>query len=317
MKKLLALGIALVMVMTMTAAVFAAVTIVGDYTLTYDFNAQKDKNEVNLDFSGKNNDVVSWLVRTKFTDAKTFTVPTGITVIINSLWMNEAYFTIKQSYGSFQLGMWEIKSYNTSILDNGEATFGKLKSMLSVGYTAPQFFAGFIGKVVYMRDNNAASDNDGKIANADGAYMITLGYAAPSKKWGFDYNIVDTNMNSTDGVSAPPVHWTPVPTQEAGYALNAFVYPLDNLRLYVHAGHNNESGVGFDRMIGGAYLSFGKWFTQAEYNFEEIAPAFNMYGYKLGYNFSNSVSAEWRHSDKASAATNMGAQELRIFLKFK
>jgi hypothetical protein len=313
MKKLLALGIALVMVMTMTAAVFAAVTVVGDYTLTYDFNAQKDKNEVNFDFSGKNNDVVSWMVRTKLTDKNMKYAG------VQDLWMNEAYFTIKQSYGTFQLGMWEVKTYNTSILDNGDSTFGKLKGLLTVGYTAPQFFAGFIGKVVYFRDNNGPSpassttENDAKIPNADGAYVITLGYAAPSKKWGFDYNIVDTNMNylTVGG------EWIYEADQDAGYALNIFVYPLDNLRLYAHIGQNSECYAGaaeYERMIGGAYISFGKWFAQGEYNFEEIN-TFNAYGYKLGYNFTNSITAEWRHSDKSLGS--MGAQELRIMLKFK
>jgi hypothetical protein len=316
MKKLLALGIALVMVMTMTAAVSAAITIVGDYTISYNFNTQKDNNEINLDYSGKNNDVVSWLVRTKLTDV------TGTTFY--DTWVNEGYFTIKQSYGTFQIGMWEIKTYNLSLLDNADATFGKLKSFMTVGYTAPQFFAGFIGKIVYMRDNNAASENDAKIANADGAYVITLGYAAPSKKWGFDYNIVDTNMDYVT-VTAD---WSPVPAQDAGYAFNIFVYPLDNLRIYAHTGTNSEysNGADVNRMIAGAYLSFGKWFAQAEFNFEHywvsstLETTFNPYGYKLGYNFSNSISAEWRHKDTKTGAlgvNDIGGQELRIFLKFK
>lgn len=310
MKKLLALGISLVMVLTMAASVLAAVGIVGDYTMTYDFNGEKDKNEINIDWSGKNNDVVSWLIRSKLTDK-------GAAGGVQNLWMNEGYITIKQSYGNFQVGMWEIKTYNTSILDNGDATFGKMKGLLTLGYTAPQFFDGFIGKVVYLRDNGTASEQDAKIASADGAYVITLGYAAPSKKWGFDYNIVDTNMNAP----CDDLEWVRVPAQEAGYALNAFVYPFDNLRLYMHLGTNNEaaSGVELNRAIGGVYFSFGKAFAQFEYNFEGITATddFNTYGYKLGYNWSNSITTEWRHSDKASSATNMGAQELRIIMKFK
>jgi hypothetical protein len=35
----------------------------------------------------------------------------------------------------------------------------------------------------------------------------------------------------------------------------------------------------------------------------------------MGWNWSNSVTTEWRHNDKS--ITNIGSQELRLLLKFK
>lgn len=302
MKKLLVVLLATAMVLTLTVASMAAVTISGNVTTQIDFNATtvsttKEKASIEdnqLNFQDVVNDKLTYNLNLKYRNDKGYTQSAALKSQA-PLWANEFYADMKTSFGGLRVGMWEVRFYTTQIFDTMDQTFGKFKSPTTIMWTAPTFVDGVILKTVYMRTNNTTGDWDASWsasgwptadngANGDGAYFVTLGYAADN--WGITYNYIQdqSNLNGLGG------------TGKAGYMINVFAQPMDNLKVYADLGQNNDKLVpatgSFKKSIVGAQLNVGQWYGIYEYNFEKTTSAagtFNQYGHIVGYKFNNST----------------------------
>ncbi|MGE5605248.1 MAG: hypothetical protein ACM3YE_06095 [Bacteroidota bacterium] len=310
MKKLLVVLMAAVMVLSMAAVSMAAVTVSGDATFTKDFDKDLDKDatnsdkyDINIFFKNQINDTVDWTLRFNAAekwadDAETVNVP----------WTREAYANVKLGEGKLTFGMWEVKPYTSIgiLADNADSAIGRLKAPLTVGYTSPELFPGFKAGLVYFIDGNkVAKEYDTAHSFEDGAYVLSLSYKAGMVAADLFY--VDLALDN----------------QEAGYALNAKVNPVDGLTLGLNYGERpGAKNAQTEVMIVEAEYEVNKFYVGYAMDLEDgknsLRPDDARTAYRFGYTFANGIGVEYRSKDKdVKAAGKMEpSQELRIKVKF-
>jgi len=313
MKKLLVLVLGAAMLMVFAASAIAAPpAISGDYTLTYDFKGTVDKGEFNLIFSGKMNDEVTYLVR-YMVDDKLASGTCGLVVP----WMRESYIGLKKSYGKFQFGLWEVKSYSalTGYFENDSALFGRFKAPFTVGFTTNTFFDYFTFAAVYFRDRANERQWVNREAFGDGSYMLTLAFKGSIIK--ADYNYIFLSNEYKSGTAY---------VDEFGYTFNISAQLTDWLSVGLYTGLNQQVAQEMKAMIANISFKWGKWSGSFARDFEDGIDAFGgvatdtdpRWGWALQYSFSNALALEYRLRDQlGSTGSNSDKAELRLKLSWK
>jgi len=315
MKKLLVLFLGAAMLLAFTASAIAAPpAITGSYTLTYDFKGTTDKGEFDLKFAGKMNDEVSYTLRYMVDDKL---ASGGSSIVVP--WMREAFIDMKKSYGKFQFGLFEVKTFSalTGYFENDSALFGRLKAPFTIGYTTPTFFDYFTLGLVYIRDQAAERHWDNRERFGNGTYVVT--FAFKGSIISADYNYL---FLSNDG----PIMTASPYVDEAGFTFNITAKILDWLSVGLYTGLNQEAAQEMKAMIANISFKWGNWSGSFARDFEDGVDAFGgtatntdpRWGWALQYQFSNALAMEYRLRDQLSSTGGQSDKaELRLKLSFK
>jgi len=363
MKKLLVVLLAGLFILAATTVSLGAVTVTGTIPAVYDFYNHYDYfDKADLTFSDAVNDKLSTVVSFKWnynyingkTTATTLPVgasngsygqPNGSTGTMETPagnmypWIDQAYGMYKTNFGMFKIGQWNIQTWGgLQIMNSTVAPYRRMKTPFMLGWVAPQFFDGFVGEVDYARDGFQGVDDS--LTSNPGSYVVTLGYH--TSLWGFDYNYV--NLQGANYVSAlGDVGSSNYNNGKIGYVLNAYVQPVDILKLFAVIGQdqNNAKSAWI-----GANVNVAKWYGIFEYNTDKttlqyndgytIATGFNpsvnngqagvqnevgtnRYAWQIGYYFTDTFDLAFRYKlfDKNSTVLGGRMEEIRATIKFK
>jgi hypothetical protein len=359
MKKLLVVLLAAGMVWAVSAASFGAVSISGTIPVVYDFFNKYDYfDKADLTFRDAVNDklstVVSFRWNYNYINGKTAatTFPVGATngsygpasTSTGTMedpagnmypWLDQIYATYKTGFGKFSVGMFNTELWGgLTVMNDTAAPYRIIKAPFGLRWVAPEFFDGFIGKVVYLRDGSNGTDD--AITSNPGTYIVTLGYA--SCLWGFDYNYV--NLEGANYVTAQGhLGTTDLNNGKIGYVLNAYIHPVEALKVFTVIGQDQNDA---KALWIGANFNVAKWYGIIEYNLDKtdihyndgyeingLNPAgetgvlneigSNRYGFELGYCFTDSFNVAYRFKlfDKNSSTLGSAMEEIRATFKFK
>lgn len=315
MKKLLVLALSAIMVLAMATVSMAVVNVNGELNMKYDFKGEKDQQDGKINFESKLNDEVTAFVSYQWdSDAKM----AGVTVVKDAagtapttnaaiernmfgIYANEAYLTMKKSFGTMKFGNFEVKPYGSQIYDNADTYAPRMKAPFIFNYAAPSEFLpeGFKANVTYFRDNNdLANDFQARALQGAGAYVLNFGYA--NKLFGADYWRVDYGDPASGAIYS----------QDFSNVLYVWVKPVDFLRVKAQA---SENGGDFARMLGFDFSIPGidpLSFQVEKYWWEgDVEP----FAYLVAYKLDNGVTFDVRSKDAGAK----GAFEFRVKMKFK
>jgi hypothetical protein len=260
---------------------------------TYDTEAKDDRFEARLNFGYKISDKVSAHLKFKSKDINDVNKKKA------TLWTNEAYTSIITDYGKLKVGMFEYKTYNTIVLENGWAILGKVKSPFAVGYISNPLWRVFTFSGIYSADESGRGEYDANEPIYNDASVITLKYKKGPINADINYAM---NMKSGSDLAHDDA-WI----VNAAYRVNKYA----NLRL--HWGQNEKEK---RAAVWGSDLSFGKAYATFEYDSkEEIASDFNRWGYRVGYYFKNdAMRLEFRNKHVSRSAAIV--PEVRFYTFF-
>ena len=213
----------------------------------------------------------------------------------------KSYFIAKTDIGKFSFGNWDQKLTGVNGVGELEVldyTFIFIP-FIATGEELP-IDPGFMIKWA------ASGIPDGMIlelgyGRESTLIWATLGYA--TEKWGMDRNYVRFSAD-----------FGPFDITSKNYSANAYFKPVENITLYTHYTNSDIEDLslilppGFDfdldLAIVGVYGEFGKFFARYEYDTNDksisFPPIFSLeghqYGYQIGYNFSNKITAYYEYS---------------------
>jgi len=366
MKKLLIVLLTALFVFAVSAVSMGAVTVSGTIPAVYDFYNHYDYfDKADLTFSDVVNDKLSTVVSFKWnytylagqkvgntTNATNggYGVPTAtgnqgtgstLGTIENPTgnmypWVDQVYAMYKTNFGMFKVGQWNIQTWGgLQIMNSTVAPYRRMKAPFMLGWVAPQFFDGFVGEVDYARDGFQTVDDS--LASNPGSYVVTLGYH--TSLWGFDYNYVNLQgANFVDPTGA--VGNVNFNNGKIGYVLNAYVQPVDILKLFTVIGQDQNNA---KYAWLGANVNINKWYGIFEYNTDKTTSQYNSayqigsgynpagetgvsnevgsnrYAWQIGYYFSDTFDVGFRYKlfDKNSSTLGGRMEEVRATIKFK